>query len=453
MNAEALKHYTILGFLIAVLIGVSILFKNQTPEKRQKLFNWLLGFLAFGTLFLIFVGAMVASTRSGMAFMDWPTSDGLIWPGLDKWIHQEDMFWEHIHRLIAEGVGYVAICLLIWSFFVDDKKYVKACSLLLLLIILQGIFGGLTVKRMTAWWTSTLHGVVAQMVFCMMTVLFFSSRAKTKQIEPKVDDDSWLYKLPRLVCVVVLSQLILGASFRHKMKESFFSSKISNQQLKELTADKASLSFSHKGNYTVKVKVEKAAEVRGQIFVMGQKTQNELYKNVEAIDKLGEADLGEFEAQPQKNYRLTFNDEVKSIRLMGKKPVSIVVGGKSSELDFDIVYKEVLDGNTHLLWAHIAFAIVVTLSVLLLGMYLLKKKEDLAILGTLGKGMLLTILIQITLGVIAFMTVSDRQEGIYDQTKTILTSAHLANGALLLALCVVADYFCRKGFVKSQDAA
>ena len=72
------------------------------------------------------------------------------------------MFWEHIHRLIAEGVGYLAICTLIWSFFVHDKKYIKPALILLIVIIVQGIFGGLTVKRLTAWWTSSLHGVVAR---------------------------------------------------------------------------------------------------------------------------------------------------------------------------------------------------------------------------------------------------------------------------------------------------
>ena len=141
MDAEAVKHLVILGFLIAALIGASFIFMKQGSEKREKLFSKLAGFLALSTLFLIFVGAMVASTRSGMAFMDWPTSNGLIWPGLDKWVHQDDMFWEHIHRLIAEGVGYLSICLLTWSFFTHDKKYVKVCSWLLILIILQGIFG------------------------------------------------------------------------------------------------------------------------------------------------------------------------------------------------------------------------------------------------------------------------------------------------------------------------
>ena len=69
---------------------------------------------------------MVASTRSGMVFMDWPTSNGLIWPGLDKWIHQKDMFWEHIHRLIAEGVGYLGDLHIDLVIFCSRQKIYKA---------------------------------------------------------------------------------------------------------------------------------------------------------------------------------------------------------------------------------------------------------------------------------------------------------------------------------------
>ena len=54
------------------------MFARQSGEKEKFFFRGVLGLLSFSTFVLIFVGAMVASTRSGMAFMDWPTSNGLI---------------------------------------------------------------------------------------------------------------------------------------------------------------------------------------------------------------------------------------------------------------------------------------------------------------------------------------------------------------------------------------
>ena len=434
MNTEEARfHLTVLVIFIGLIIGVSVLFAKQNPERKQKLFHHLLGLTCFGTFFLIFVGAMVATTRSGMAFMDWPTSNGLIWPGLDKWIHQKDMFWEHIHRLIAEGVGILAICLLIWSFFFQDKKYVKATALLLIAIIIQGIFGGLTVGKLTAWWTSTLHGMVAQLVFAFMLILYFESGTILKKHKPVEDGDGWLYSLPKAVCIIVLIQLFLGASFRHKMKVAQFSNKLPVESLGK------EIEFKKPGVYNIQFKANAEGDFSGMISD-GQVINKKIEKK-----SVGEKiTLGEFNVEEGKQYSLALNGEFSDIRIIGPERLNI----SGEELKFEIVYKEVIEGNRHLLWAHIGFAIVVFLIVLLLGLYLLKKGENFGFLKIISIGIMSSLLIQIVLGVFAFLTVHERQQNIYDQLKTIMTSAHLANGALLLALCAVAMYFCRAGFVK-----
>ncbi|NQZ57927.1 MAG: hypothetical protein HRT88_10750, partial [Lentisphaeraceae bacterium] len=173
----------------------------------------------------------------------------------------------------------------------------------------------------------------------------------------------------------------------------------------------------------------------------------------DADEHMGNAEILSFDVEANQQYKILLNDAVKQFHLVGRRKVEIISGEKSEKLDFSIVYKEELKGNVHLLMAHIAFAIVVTIFVLLFGMFLMKKKAEMAALGKLGSWLLVTLGVQITLGVVAYVTVSDRQNNHYDQTKTILTSAHLANGALLLALCAAALYFCRKGFVKSDEKA
>ena len=46
------------------------------------------------------IGAIVTTTGAGMAFSDWPTSDGhLLNP--PHWWQQSDTRWEHGHRLLA----------------------------------------------------------------------------------------------------------------------------------------------------------------------------------------------------------------------------------------------------------------------------------------------------------------------------------------------------------------
>ena len=135
------------------------------------------------------------------------------------------------------------------------------------------------------------------------------------------------------------------------------------------------------------------------------------------------------------------------MQLIGPERIDV----KNKPLKFKIVYKEVLEGNKHLMWAHVAFALVVTLALLLLVLYLFKKRESAAFLGKLATSICICLTVQLGLGVIALIAVSDRQSAIYDQSKTIMTSAHLANGAVLLSLCILAMVFCRVAFVKSDS--
>lgn len=442
MTQEMQFHLTVLGIIMFLVVVLCVVFKKQGIEKRELLFHGLFGVLSIGTLVLIFVGAMVASTRSGMAFMDWPTSNGLIWPGLDKWMHQKDMFWEHFHRLIAEGIGVLAICALVWSFFVFEKKYVKTCAILLLLIILQGIFGGLTVRKMTAWWTSTLHGVVAQLVFCFMVVVWYRTGKKGLGIKKVIDNDSWLRSMPKVVCIIVIIQLILGASFRHKMKVAQFSSTVSESTQIALKKHAAALSPKKAGDYSFQIKVPAPGEYSISLGSDITLTIEVSEGNHELIS------IGHVGLEEGQKYELGMEGNIEEIKITGPERIS-VSAGDLEYLPFVIVYKEVLEGNKHLLWAHIAFAVVVTCFVLFLGVYLFKKKESLPNLKMPSIGLLVSVVVQVFLGLIAFITVSDRQKNIYDQVKTILTSAHLANGALLLGFCVLALFLCRWGFEKS----
>ena len=88
-----------------------------------------------------------------------------------------------------------------------------------------------------------------------------------------------------------------------------------------------------------------------------------------------------------------------------------------------------------------------TILVLLFGAYLRANKYKVSVLRKVGTGLLVVLFLQICFGLVALLAVSERQKNIYDQLKTVLTSAHLANGAVLLALCVIGTYFCRQNFV------
>ncbi|RPI65911.1 MAG: hypothetical protein EHM43_12085, partial [Ignavibacteriae bacterium] len=78
------------------------------PADRNKIYRTAvtLGVLTF---MLIVWGGHVNTTRSGMAFPDWPTSNyaPMVTYAPSEWLWQGDRFWEHSHRRFAMLVSMV----------------------------------------------------------------------------------------------------------------------------------------------------------------------------------------------------------------------------------------------------------------------------------------------------------------------------------------------------------
>src|SRR5438105_11036367 len=114
--------------------------KNQTPHRWLHLFAFLTSCLTFP---LIFVGGLVKSHEAGMSVPDWPTTYGynmFVFP-VDKWVG--GIFYEHSHRLLASGVGFLTSVLAVWLWLKDKRSWMHWLGIsAFLLVILQGILGG-----------------------------------------------------------------------------------------------------------------------------------------------------------------------------------------------------------------------------------------------------------------------------------------------------------------------
>jgi cytochrome c oxidase assembly protein subunit 15 len=89
---------------------------------------------------LILTGALVTSHDAGLSVPDWPTSYGenmfLFPPSL--WIGP--IFYEHVHRLIASGVGALTVILAVWIGWVDGRRWVRWLGYAALgAVIVQGL--------------------------------------------------------------------------------------------------------------------------------------------------------------------------------------------------------------------------------------------------------------------------------------------------------------------------
>jgi cytochrome c oxidase assembly protein subunit 15 len=119
-------------------------------------------FTACGTAFLIFVGGLVTSTQSGLSVPDWPTTYGwnmFTFP-LSKWVG--GIFYEHSHRLVASTVGFLTVILTVWIWMKEKRSWVRWLSTAASgAVIMQGVFGGLTVIFLFPARISTVHACLA----------------------------------------------------------------------------------------------------------------------------------------------------------------------------------------------------------------------------------------------------------------------------------------------------
>src|SRR6187431_2159913 len=98
------------------------------------------------TVLLVLAGSLVTSTGSGLAVPDWPTSYGWNMFTFPLKHMVGGIFYEHGHRLIASGVGFLTIGLALWLWLAEPRKWMRVLGFAALgAVILQGVLGGITV--------------------------------------------------------------------------------------------------------------------------------------------------------------------------------------------------------------------------------------------------------------------------------------------------------------------
>ncbi len=174
--------------------------------------------VAAATLCLIFLGGQVKSHEAGLAVPDWPTTYGqnmLLYP-LDKWVG--GIFHEHLHRVFAAAVGFLCIILAAWMAMAEPRRWARWLGVAALgMVIVQGLFGGLTVYLLLPTWVSTTHALLAQTFFLLTLFIAYSqSRERRAREKSTQDEGSWRDAAPALLVLgLVYVQLLAGALMRH----------------------------------------------------------------------------------------------------------------------------------------------------------------------------------------------------------------------------------------------
>jgi heme a synthase len=182
-------------------------------------------FLAGCTVLLVLAGSLVTSTGSGLSVPDWPTSYGwnmFTFPP-SKWVG--GVFYEHGHRLIASGVGFLTIILTVWLWLSESRRWVRWLgAVALAAVITQGVLGGLTVLFFLPAAISTAHAALAEIFFCLVVsiALFTAPSWRAGIAAPPAPlarsvrtSDTRLRTIATATTALIYVQILMGATMRH----------------------------------------------------------------------------------------------------------------------------------------------------------------------------------------------------------------------------------------------
>jgi heme a synthase len=174
-------------------------------------------FVAACTVILLAAGGMVTSTRSGLAVPDWPNTYGHFMFSFPFEQMVGGILYEHGHRMIASVVGMLTIVLAIWTWRIDERRWVRWLGVGALgTVVLQGLLGGLTVLLRLPAPVSVGHAALAQLFFCItVSLALFTSRGWRSPATPP-PSDAVLRIIAPLTTLMIYAQMLLGATMRHR---------------------------------------------------------------------------------------------------------------------------------------------------------------------------------------------------------------------------------------------
>ena len=197
---------------------------SRTFAYRPALawFSLLAAVWVFGVVTL---GAFTTSIGAGMAFPDWPLSNGSLNP--EGWLSDIAMFAEHSHRLFGTVMGMISIGLAIWLWKTDARAWVRRLGVAaLVIVIIQGILGGKRVlldsiavpgfEMSLGQMLRIPHGVLAQMFVCILFAIMVSlSRRWIAAPAGLSGPPAGIRRLAIAATLLVWVQLVVAAVMRH----------------------------------------------------------------------------------------------------------------------------------------------------------------------------------------------------------------------------------------------
>jgi cytochrome c oxidase assembly protein subunit 15 len=232
------------------------------PSSASSSFHRFSVFTLFVGALLIWWGAATTTEHAGMAFGDWPLSNGSLNP--QGWLHITPFMLEHGHRLLAGTVGFLVLTMFIWQWrqhrqpwyevpllagtvaaiIVGGSKsswtivilggagcitwlikgllmrqwptLLKLTNTAIIVVVSQAVLGGIRVLMVSDHY-GIVHGCLGQLFYCLLIgiALVSSPNWGRRPMLVPVRMRSGLVKLTTCFFFVVFMQLVFGAIIRH----------------------------------------------------------------------------------------------------------------------------------------------------------------------------------------------------------------------------------------------
>jgi len=192
----------------------------ESSPSNRRLFGLCLVTLGWSVLVLQ-AGGFTTSIRAGMAFLDWPLSNGSVNP--PGWLTEIDKFAEHSHRLAATGLGLLCIVIAVAHGFLEKRRAVRLAAYALVgLVVFQGLLGGLRVLldqlniggdgNFKAAAFAVGHAVNAQLTLALLAIIALAHTVAWHQARRALPRS--LFRAGAGAAFLTLAVIVVGAVMR-----------------------------------------------------------------------------------------------------------------------------------------------------------------------------------------------------------------------------------------------
>ncbi|MBI2516643.1 MAG: COX15/CtaA family protein [Opitutae bacterium] len=195
---------------------------NRTSTYQPGL-AWFAALGSAWVFVLVTLGAFTTTIGAGMAFADWPLSNGSVNP--HGWLDDIAMFAEHSHRLSGTTMGLITLVLAVWLHRTEQRAWLRSLGWWALgIVVVQGVLGGTRVlfdamhvpgfEMSFGQMLRIPHGILAQVFVCLLFAI--AAGVSRPWVENRGGTAGPLVRRLGWWCVALLFvQLTIAATMRH----------------------------------------------------------------------------------------------------------------------------------------------------------------------------------------------------------------------------------------------